>query len=89
MPTENENQSAQVSGVPLQPVVRFSILPCPFCGTSAVLNSVNNDHWVICEDSDCAFSTDFISAPDVAVEVWNDLARNVAAHKSNNASPDK
>jgi hypothetical protein len=76
------NAKREPLAVAVEPVVRFEILPCPFCGTQSFLRSCMGEYWVGCENRECQFDTDFFNTPEMAVEIWNDSAR-FRANKSN------
>ena len=72
----------------VRPIVRFHVLPCPFCGSEAALRSCLGEHWIGCDNKECQFDTDFYSTPEMAVEIWNDSAR-CHGNKSNGKVHDR
>jgi Lar family restriction alleviation protein len=53
------------------------LLPCPFCGSEASINSGTEDHYVVCRNDDCAAAiiARSFSSPEEAIAAWNRRAK--------------
>ena len=53
------------------------LMPCPFCGSEASINSGTEDHYVVCRNDDCAAAliARSFSSIEEAIAAWNRRAK--------------